>query len=83
MSSVTIMAIKLSKRRNEAIAMQETLTKYGCLIKMRLGLHEAGEFCSEEGIILLQLVGSKKEIAVFTGELKKKCKVKVNVMEIK
>lgn len=82
MAAVTIMAIKLSKRRNEAVPVQETLTKYGCLIKMRLGIHEAGDACSEEGIILLQLTGSKKEINGFTGELKKKCKVQVKVMEV-
>lgn len=87
MSAVTIMAIKLDKRRNEAVAVQEILTEFGCLIKVRLGLHEVqpavGPTCSEEGIILLQLQGEKKEIAKFAASLKKKSKVKVNIMEIK
>lgn len=83
MSAVTIMAIKLDKRRSEATLVQETLTEFGCLIKVRLGLHEAGKYCSEEGIILLQLDGDKKEIGKFAASLKKKCGVKVNIMEIK
>ena len=83
MSVVTIMAVKLGKRRKEAALVQETLTEFGCLIKVRLGLHEAGDVCSEEGIILLQLDGQKKEIGKFAAALKKKCGVKVNIMEIK
>ena len=34
---------------------------------IRVGLHETGNTCSEEGLILLQLTGSKEEI----GELEK------------
>lgn len=56
MKTETIMAIRASKRREIADALQGVLTEYGCNIKMRLGLHQAGDVCSEEGLILLQLV---------------------------
>lgn len=81
MAAVTILAIRLSKRRNEAVKLQEILTQNGCLIKVRLGLHEAGNFCSEEGIVLLQITGTQKEIGSLISALKK-IKVKVARMDI-
>ena len=54
--SVHIMALRIKHRNNKAPGVQEILTRFGCDIKMRLGLHEAGrEECSNEGLILLQL----------------------------
>ena len=36
----TIIGIKISNRLESAISVQEILTKYGCAIKTRIGLHE-------------------------------------------
>lgn len=69
MSKQCIMVIKLSKRKDDADNVQNVLTKYGCIIKMRLGLHEAEDACSDEGLILLQLVPDSKEIKAFMEEL--------------
>lgn len=52
----TILGIKVSNRLDEVDRMQDVLTKQGCIIKTRLGLHEQqGNSCSKEGIILLEL----------------------------
>jgi hypothetical protein len=64
-----IMLIKLSQRVQKAVNVQELLTEYGCNIKMRLGLHEAGDRCSNQGLILLQLAGEEAELKKFETEL--------------
>ena len=57
-----IMIIKIGERRKKSPAVQEVLSKFGCSIKTRLGLHEAGDVCSEEGVLVLQLTGDKNEM---------------------
>lgn len=69
MSEFNIMAIVINPRSKKAPEVQEVFTKHGCKIKMRLGLHEAGDVCSEEGLVLLQLVGSKDDIKSLEDEL--------------
>ena len=59
---ITIMAIKIMPRGKAAPEVQSILTEYGCIIKTRLGLHEATtESCSQTGLILLHLIGDDKE----------------------
>lgn len=54
----TIMAILQENRSETATKVQDLLTKYGCFIRVRLGLHESAiDACSNTGIILLQLCG--------------------------
>ena len=59
-----IVGIQILHRSAEATKIQETLTKYGCIIKTRLGLHEAGSDCSDEGLILLEVMEQKDQVAV-------------------
>lgn len=56
------MLIKTCKRRDNIDSVQKTLTEFGCIIKTRLGLHEAGGVCSDEGLIILQLADDADEI---------------------
>lgn len=66
----TIMALKINQRVQKAVDVQNLLTKYGCIIKVRLGLHEStGDACSNEGLILLQLNEDTDEIRRFQEEL--------------
>lgn len=51
-----IIAIAMAHRSENADVFQKTLTNYGCKLKARIGLHEAGDVCSEEGLIILQIV---------------------------
>lgn len=64
-----IMAIRTDKRRDMAEKLQKVLTEFGCNIKLRLGLHEAGLVCSDTGLILLVLTGPEEEIAQFEQAL--------------
>lgn len=71
MSNVTILGIKLNQRTNNALALQEVLSKYGCSIKTRIGLHPFEEgVCSATGIILLELAGDDTEKENLEKELK-------------
>lgn len=69
MQEYNIMAVLINHRSKKAPTVQEVFTKHGCSIRMRLGLHEAGDVCSEEGLVLLQLVGDKAEIKALEDEL--------------
>jgi transposase len=81
--AVNIMGITINLRTAHAPAVQEILTKYGCLIKTRLGLHETDEkACSEQGIVLLQLIGSDEEISNLKNELLAIAGVNVNTMKV-
>jgi hypothetical protein len=54
----TILLAHLTDRATEAPDFQRVLTKYGCSIKTRIGLHEASDsVCSPDGVIILELVG--------------------------
>lgn len=56
----TIMLIMVGSRRETAVSVQTLLTEYGCSIKTRLGLHTANDsVCSNDGLIVLELVGDK------------------------
>ena len=56
-----IMAIKIEPRIKNAPEVQEVLTKYGCIIQTRIGLHEASQdSCSNSGLILLNLIDNEK-----------------------
>jgi hypothetical protein len=61
MSCYYIIVLRLLSRQHNATQLQECLTKYGCNIKVRLGLHETSEdFCSNDGLIVLQVCGEKE-----------------------
>jgi hypothetical protein len=79
----TIMAVKLETRSNFAPELQEILTKHGCIIKLRLGLHETSdEFCSQSGLILLELSGKDDEILDLKNDLLTIKGLKINSMVI-
>jgi hypothetical protein len=69
-----IMGILIGHREEEALKVQELLTRYGCYIKTRLGLHDTpGEgTCSSKGLLILEfLPGNEKEVDALEVELKK------------
>lgn len=58
----SIMLIKISPRNDIAPKVQELLTKHGCIIKTRLGLHEASvNSCSQSGLIILDLLNENQD----------------------
>jgi len=71
MSKTTILGVFLRKRTVTAAAFQEILSKYGCSIKTRIGIHTANEnVCSPDGVILLDIIGEESELAALESELK-------------
>lgn len=81
----TIMLLMVGSRKETAVAVQGLLTEYGCSIKTRLGLHTASEnLCSEDGLIVLELVGDEKvHDELFNKLTKLKCiSVKLERMKI-
>lgn len=65
-----ILGVRLDNRTQTAIDFQKTLTKFGCLIKTRLGLHDvADNRCAPNGLILLEVIDDS-QAADFEQELK-------------
>lgn len=69
---LTILGIRIDDRIAEAGEVQQILTRYGCSIKTRLGLHEvSNDYCSSAGLILLELTGPRDEQDRLHTELSK------------
>lgn len=82
-SCPVIMAILQEKREETAVQVQDVLTKYGCYIRVRLGLHDAAlETCSPTGLILLQLCGEEVPVSELQRELEEIKAVKVKYMTL-
>lgn len=69
--SKIIMGIKLQERMKSGVQVQELLSKYGCEISTRLGLHVASvDTCSTQGLIVLEFIdGADATVAEFEKEL--------------
>ena len=65
-----IIGIKMDNRVANAARLQEALTKNGCAIKTRLGMHETDENnCANYGLIVLQPCGTKAEVEQLVNDL--------------
>ena len=52
-----ILGVKLPNRLTTSPVFQDVISKYGCLIKSRIGLHSnCSSVCASHGIILLEIV---------------------------
>lgn len=57
-----ILGVKLNHRVNTAVTFQEVITKHGCIIKSRIGLHNVENgTCSPSGVILLEVISDNTE----------------------
>jgi hypothetical protein len=60
----------ISSRNKIATGVQEALTRHGCFIKTRLGLHEGTlDQCSDSGVIFLELAGDKARAEELVDDL--------------
>lgn len=58
----TIFGIHISHRVESVPAVQAVLTKYGCNIRTRLGIHDADNTsCSPSGLVLVDVFGDELE----------------------
>lgn len=84
MDEIIVLGIYIQERSKNALAVQNLLTKFGCSIKTRLGLHEVVDgFCSNSGLILIELTGDKTEMDNLEKELKKLGEVEIQKMVFK
>ncbi len=83
MMKKAILIVQLNTRTVSAVNVQKILTQYGCIIKTRLGIHDGVlNVCSDHGLVILEIVGSKKEnngLAKKLGALKG---IKVKLVEL-
>lgn len=71
----TILGIELPERNTDATKFQEILTEHGCNIRTRIGMHHGTEkACTNNGIILLDIVGENEDLL---NELKEHWNVQV------
>lgn len=83
MSCSTIMAVVQENRTKTAVKVQDVLTKYGCHIRVRLGLNDSAvDECSNRGMILLQLCGEELSVDDLEMDLIAIPDVKVKHMQI-
>ena len=69
-NQIRLMGVLIKERQHVAIQVQDILTKYGCSIKTRLGMHEAtDEQCAPHGLIILELTGEKSDMEKLEQEL--------------
>lgn len=81
MKNIIIVSVK--QRQNVAASVQEVLTEFGCSIKTRLGITDSSsDKCSQTGLIILEFIGSKKQINSITKKLTKIKGVKVKAVSI-
>ena len=78
-----IIGIVIENRVNKAPEFQEILTKYGCIINLRIGYHEKmPNVCSNEGLIILELSDETEEIERLMEELKTISGIRIKNMVI-
>ena len=70
METYYVIGIRMDNRVGNSLNLQQALTRNGCKIKARLGLHEASEdACARDGLIVLQPCGEKEEVERLVREL--------------
>ena len=82
MDCPTVMAVLIDNRSMAAGLVQEALTRNGCIINARLGLHDAGPACSEQGLLILHLCGSQEDVVALEADLSRIPGVKARSMRL-
>lgn len=71
MTKTVILGVLLRKRTITATAFQEILSRHGCNIKTRIGIHSASNnVCSPDGVILLDVIGEDADIQALETDLR-------------
>ena len=79
----TIIVISVEKRQEISAKVQEVLTKFGCIIQTRLGLHNSSkDSCSSNGLIILECIDNKEEIEKLNDSLINIEGIKVKIVNI-
>lgn len=83
MSCYYVIGVRMDNRVGNALKLQEALTKNGCKIKARIGLHEVSEdACANDGLIILQPCGKQEEVEQLAVDLNKLDGVTAKLMDL-
>ena len=78
-----LMIVLIDARRKQAPAVQEVLTGWGCSIKTRIGIHDGVlDKCSDNGLIILELVGEEEKQKELAERLNALPGVKTRMVDI-
>jgi hypothetical protein len=70
MKEVRILGVMINDPSKGSDKIQSILTKYGCSIRTRLGMHDIDEeYARETGLMLLELTGDMEECLRLENEL--------------
>lgn len=70
MKEIKILGLYVNRSKDGTQRIQEILTRYGCSIRTRLGLHDTEEeYYDDCGLILLELYGNDEEATRLENEL--------------
>jgi hypothetical protein len=70
MKEVRILGVMINEPSKDAGLIQNILSKYGCSIRTRLGLHDIDEgYATDTGLMLLELTGDLQECQRLENEL--------------
>jgi hypothetical protein len=84
MEKTTVLGVLLGKRVDTAPKFQELITKYGCIINTRIGLHHVAEkACPMGGVILLDLIGEDHAMQALEKDLKELPDIQIQKMTFK
>lgn len=65
-----IIGVRLNNRIRNSLNFQDLLTKNGCQIRARIGLHEANDqLCASDGLIILEPCGKKEDVEQLVKDL--------------
>lgn len=82
MKKIQILGIYVNDRVKEVEKIQSVLTKYGCVIRTRLGIHSQEEtYAFDGGLIILELDGDTEECSRLEKELRNIPELEVQGME--
>ncbi len=78
--TVTIIGVSLENRLETSVEFQKIISKFGCQINTRIGLHPLKEnVCLNQGIVLLEVSG---DAAPLIEELSKKWEIQTMKFEL-
>jgi hypothetical protein len=70
MERITVLGVLLANRTSTSQKFQEIISKHGCQIKTRIGLHTvADNKCSIDGVILLEVIGNDEEVECLKADI--------------
>ncbi len=65
-----IVGVHITDRVKHVPSVQEVLTRFGCLIKTRIGLHDVSDqACSPNGLLIVELLGDQSNLEEFSKAL--------------